>query len=126
MSDFAERFSAILDDKGWDQAEAAAKLGIAQSMVSNYRRAKREPSLDVLLKIARAFGVPLDELIRAPGPLKLKEARAEYGENVQINRWFRQLRLTWLDHPEERARIELGLRATWPNQARDILAWLKK
>jgi transcriptional regulator with XRE-family HTH domain len=84
-----------------------------------------EPSVDVLIHIAKKFGVTLDELLRAPGPA-LRPARAELDNIVWPARWFRQLRLAWQRAPDERHRIETALELARPNQKPDIISWLKK
>ena len=44
---------------------AAADAGISQQMVSYIERGMRNPSLDVLLRLAHAIGKPLWQLLRA-------------------------------------------------------------
>jgi transcriptional regulator with XRE-family HTH domain len=123
MSDFGDNLRVLIASKGWNQKEAAAALGVSQQNISVWLRGDHEPSTVVLIGVAEAFGVSVDELVRAPGP-KVKEARANYGENVLQGRWFRILRVAWHDCPDERGRIELGIRSAWPNQCDEILEWL--
>ena len=125
MSDLAENLRALMAERGWNQPEAAQILGVSQPNIGRWLRGETEPQLAVLLKVAAAFDVSVDELVRAPSK-KMREAKADYAQNIQQGRWFRQLRVTWRDHPEERDRIELGIRRAWPNQCREILAWLDK
>lgn len=43
--------------------ELAEKIGVAESTVSLYENGKREPSLDILKKIAKIFNVSTDYLL---------------------------------------------------------------
>ena len=47
-------------------AELAAATGISKSTLSRLEAGQRKPSLELLLPIAKAHGVPLDELVGAP------------------------------------------------------------
>jgi transcriptional regulator with XRE-family HTH domain len=125
MSDFADNLRAQMDKRGWTQTDAADALSVSQANISRWLSQNHEPSADVLIRIAKAFGITLDELLRAPGPA-LRPPRAEQETVVWPARWFRQLRLTWQRSPKERGRIETALDLAWPNQKPDILAWLKK
>jgi transcriptional regulator with XRE-family HTH domain len=125
MSDFADNLRAQMDKRGWTQTAAANALSVSQANISRWLSQGHEPSADVLIRIAKAFDVSLDELLRAPGPA-LRPPRAERETVVWPARWFRQLHLTWQRSPKERGRIETALDLAWPNQKPDILAWLKK
>lgn len=46
--------------------ELAAATGISKSTLSRLESGQRKPSLELLLPIAKAHGVPLDELVGAP------------------------------------------------------------
>jgi len=125
MSDFADNLRALMAKRGWNQQEAANALSVSQANISRWLSQGHEPSADVLIRIAKAFGVTLDELLRASGPA-MRKARAEYDTVLWPTRWFRQLRLSWQRYPKERHRIETALDLAWPNQKPDIIAWLKK
>jgi transcriptional regulator with XRE-family HTH domain len=125
MSDFADNLRALMAKRGWNQQEAANALSVSQANISRWLSQGHEPSADVLIRIAKAFGVTLDELLRASGPA-MRKARAEYDTVLWPTRWFRQLRLSWQRYPKERHRIETALDLAWPNQKQDIIAWLKK
>ncbi len=63
------RIAALRKDAGWNQAELARRLQVSPSAVGMYERGQREPSADMLLSIARAFGVSVDYLISGqPSP----------------------------------------------------------
>lgn len=45
------------------QEELAAKLGVSRSTMGNYEREKREPDIDMLIKMADTFKISIDELV---------------------------------------------------------------
>jgi transcriptional regulator with XRE-family HTH domain len=77
MDDPTSRISAALDAvgprlkrirsiRGTSLAELAATTGISTSTLSRLETGQRRPSLELLLPLAQAYGVPLDELVGAP------------------------------------------------------------
>jgi transcriptional regulator with XRE-family HTH domain len=108
----------------WTQKEAAEKIGVSQQNVSAWLNDIHEPSVEQALNVARVLGVSVEELFRAPGPV-LREERSAYITGPNFERWFRQCRVSWHDHPEERHRIKTGIELAWPNQAKEILNWLE-
>ncbi len=52
--------------RGLRLADVSERTGISISILSRLESGLRNPSLDVLLKLARVFHVPLDELVGAP------------------------------------------------------------
>lgn len=62
--DFVAKLKTLMDARGWKQADLARASGVADSTVSHWlkRKIKGKPDLDTGLKLARAFGVPLDFL----------------------------------------------------------------
>ncbi len=52
--------------RGLTLAELAATTGISESTLSRLESGGRRPNLELLLPLARAYGVPLDELVGAP------------------------------------------------------------
>ena len=53
-------------EQGWTQLELANQLGVTPVTVYNWERGKYEPSASMLRKIARVFGVSMDD-IALPG-----------------------------------------------------------
>ncbi|MBM0127387.1 helix-turn-helix domain-containing protein [Pimelobacter simplex] len=77
MDDPTSRISAALDAvgprlkrirsiRGTSLAELAETTGISKSTLSRLETGQRRPSLELLLPLAQAYGVPLDELVGAP------------------------------------------------------------
>lgn len=53
-----------LEQTGKTQEELATRLGISRSHVSLIADRKRQPPLDLALKIVRVTGVPIESLVR--------------------------------------------------------------
>lgn len=49
------------------QAELAEKVGITSTAYSGYERGTREPSIELLSRIAKALDIPISVLSEAPG-----------------------------------------------------------
>jgi Predicted transcriptional regulators len=63
---------------GLTQAEAAARIGVHQQMLSKWENGSNLPNVPSLLKIANLFGVSLDVLFGLPGsPLDPTSARTD-------------------------------------------------
>jgi len=63
MSTFSQNLKALRNRIGLKQAEIAEKVGITSSTWSNYEVGKSEPNTDVIVKIASALEVSVDELL---------------------------------------------------------------
>ena len=50
--------------RAWSQEEAAERAGISQTYISQMESAQRAVSLDVLEKVAQAFELDADQLLR--------------------------------------------------------------
>ena len=53
----------LRDKKGIEQKDIAEYLGVTTSAYGHYEKGRREPSLDVLVKLAAFFNVSLDYLV---------------------------------------------------------------
>ena len=53
--------------RGWSLEALAAASGVSRSMLSQIEREQANPTLAVTLRIARAFGLNLGELLEMPG-----------------------------------------------------------
>ena len=67
--DLAMNLKAIRAEKGLDQERLALDAGVDRTVVSKIERAKTNPSLDVLLRIANHLDTTLDRLLKAHKPL---------------------------------------------------------
>ena len=60
------RLRAIRQERGATLAQLSASTGISVSTLSRLESGQRQPTLELLLLLARAHQVPLDELVDAP------------------------------------------------------------
>jgi len=60
------RLKRIRTQRNVRLTELAASTGISKSTLSRLETGQRRPSLELLLPLAAAYGVPLDELVGAP------------------------------------------------------------
>lgn len=59
----ANRLRGLRGFRGWNQARAAAEIGIAVNTLGNLERGA-EPTVETLVKLSKAFGVSMDWLVR--------------------------------------------------------------
>lgn len=65
-----EYIAAKRKEKGWSQRDLAAASKVSNAEISRLESGKRkEPSPSVLKEIAKALGVPFEELLQAAGIL---------------------------------------------------------
>ncbi len=62
------RIAALRKEKQWSQAALAKRLGVSPSTVGMYEQGRREPSGDILISLASAFGVSVDYLLTGQEP----------------------------------------------------------
>jgi transcriptional regulator with XRE-family HTH domain len=60
------RLKRIRADRGVTLADLSGRTGISKSTLSRLENGQRRPSLELLLPLAQAYRVPLDDLIGAP------------------------------------------------------------
>lgn len=63
----------IREEKKISMSYLADKLKISKSTISRYESGKREPNLETLNKIAKALGVPIEELLSVPATKEVIE-----------------------------------------------------
>jgi transcriptional regulator with XRE-family HTH domain len=66
LADVGPRLKRVRTRRGVTLTELAAATGISKSTLSRLETGRRKPSLELLLPIAQAHQVPLDELVDAP------------------------------------------------------------
>jgi transcriptional regulator with XRE-family HTH domain len=60
------RLRKVREQRGVTLTEVAERTGISKSTLSRLETGQRKPSLELLLPLARAYRVPLDDLVGAP------------------------------------------------------------
>jgi transcriptional regulator with XRE-family HTH domain len=65
--DLGGRVRHLRTARGWSLESLASASGVSRSMLSQIERERANPTLAVTLRIARAFGLTLGELLEMPG-----------------------------------------------------------
>ena len=65
-----KRLARIRKEKGYTQVELATRMGIAQTLVSDYERDKFRPHAEMIIRFAVALEVSADELLGLTEPKK--------------------------------------------------------
>jgi len=63
--DLGRRVRKLRGDRGWSLEELATASGVSRSMLSEIERKRANPTLSVTYRIARAFGLSLQDLIES-------------------------------------------------------------
>lgn len=58
-----KKLKQLRKDKGLSQKEVASIIGVTISAYSNYEQGIREPSYDILIKLAKFYDVTTDYLL---------------------------------------------------------------
>ena len=62
MVDCSEKLKALREARGLTQLQVANRIGISKAMISAYETASTAPSIEVLIRLSRLFGVSVDYL----------------------------------------------------------------
>jgi transcriptional regulator with XRE-family HTH domain len=65
--DFAERLKRVRRGRGLSQSGLAERARLPVDDVQNWEQGRRTPRLEGLVKLARALGVSLDDLVLRKG-----------------------------------------------------------
>jgi len=66
-NNFARKLKQLRAGRGWSLDALANASGVSRSMLSQVERNKANPTLAVALRISRALGMSLGELVESPG-----------------------------------------------------------
>lgn len=100
---FYDRFIELCKQKGVSPTRAALEAGIRKSLVSKWKsNAAKEPSPEVLRKIADYFGISPYEVLEA------KEEKSLDSEDQELNEYLEMLRT----RPEMKMMFQLAKGAT--------------
>ena len=53
---------ALRDERSWTQAELATRLDVSRQTINAIETGKYSPSLPLAIKLARYFGLPVEEV----------------------------------------------------------------
>lgn len=68
MVDCSEKLRLLREARHWTQLQVAKKIGVSKAMVSAYETAGKAPSVEVLIRLSRLFGVSVDYLVSVDAP----------------------------------------------------------
>lgn len=68
MVDCSEKLKALREARGLTQLQVANRVGISKAMISAYETASKAPSIEVLIRLSRLFGVSVDYLVCVDTP----------------------------------------------------------
>ena len=71
MVDCSEKLKALREARGLTQLQVADRIGISKAMISAYETASKAPSVDVLIRLSRLYGVSIDHLVCVNSPKSL-------------------------------------------------------
>jgi transcriptional regulator with XRE-family HTH domain len=63
MLDIGSRITELRKAKSWSQADLAREIEASRDIIGKYERNENSPSVEMALKIARVFDVPVDYLL---------------------------------------------------------------
>ena len=75
---FNERLKSYREEKGFTQVQLAKESGLTARMIQMYERGTSKPRFESAEKLAKALGVPVNELLGDAGVL-VAQAAEKYG-----------------------------------------------
>lgn len=64
LANFGRNLHIVLYDKKMSKTDLAKKVGVSYQIISAYTTGIKTPSAETLIKISRALGVTVDELVK--------------------------------------------------------------
>ena len=104
MLNIGERIIQLRKAKSWSQEDLAKQINASRIMIGKYERNDNAPSIEVLLKLAKAFEVSLDYLVGESVNAAFDKEMITRLENVETlpqeekNRIFHFIDLIIRDH----------------------------
>lgn len=68
MVDCSEKIRSLREARGLTQIQVAKRVGVSKAMISAYETASKAPSIEVLIRLSRLFGVSVDYLVCVDAP----------------------------------------------------------
>lgn len=62
------RLRVLRAERGWSQAELAGRIGVSRQAVNAIETGKHDPSLGLAFRLARLFGMTIEDLFEDGGP----------------------------------------------------------
>ncbi len=84
MVDFGKKLKKLRQDAGLTQQQLADKLWVTKTTVSYYELSDRNPSPEILIKIAKAFHVSTDYLLGLEDKQQYLDVSDLSQENIEL------------------------------------------
>lgn len=68
MVDCSEKLRILREARHLTQLQVANRIGVSKAMISAYETSSKAPSIEVLIKLSRLFGVTVDYLVCIDSP----------------------------------------------------------
>lgn len=63
MVDCSQKLRMLRESRHLTQLQVANRIGVSKAMISAYETAIKTPSIDVLIRLSRLYGVTIDYLV---------------------------------------------------------------
>ncbi|NJM93823.1 MAG: helix-turn-helix transcriptional regulator [Cytophagales bacterium] len=63
MLNVGSKIVQLRKEKGWSQGDLANMIGASREIIGKYERNENNPSIEMILKVAKSFGVTVDFLV---------------------------------------------------------------
>jgi putative transcriptional regulator len=60
------RLRVLRAERGWSQGDLAQRLGVSRQTINAVETDKYDPSLPLAMRMAKLFGLPVDEIFNDP------------------------------------------------------------
>lgn len=77
MVDCSDKLRLLREAKHLTQLQVANKVGVSKATISAYETASKAPSIEVIIRLARFYGVSVDYLISVDAPKSLDVSRLD-------------------------------------------------
>jgi transcriptional regulator with XRE-family HTH domain len=67
LETFGQRLARLRKERGWTQVELAERVGIIQSLISDYERDRLRMNPDMIVRFAAALEITTDDLLQPKG-----------------------------------------------------------
>lgn len=68
MVDCSEKLRVLREARKLTQLQVANRVGVSKTMISAYETASKAPSIEVLIRLSRLYGVSIDYLVCVDAP----------------------------------------------------------
>jgi len=83
MLNIGSKISFLRKEKGWSQGDLAEQISASREIIGKYERNENSPSLEMALKMSKAFGVTVDFLLGEGEYSSYDQATIDRIKNIQ-------------------------------------------